>query len=114
MNRDEVLTTVIRISELMNVWNIGARDRADRTFPARVVKQTLLFVIREDRFPHQPLMNPDDAMRAVVIVNGRLLAWAPADHQHLDGCIATNSMAPVVAFLETDVLLEVGVANVDT
>jgi hypothetical protein len=78
------------------------------------VTQTLLFVVRENRFPHQALMNPDDTVRPVVIVNRRLLAWAPADHQHLDGFIATNSMAPVVAFLETDVRLEIDVTNVDT
>ena len=57
-------------------------------------------------------MNSHYPVRAVVIVNRRLLAWAPADHQHLDGGIAANSMAPVIAFLEPDVRLEVEIANV--
>lgn len=48
-----------------------------------------------------------------MIVNRRLLAWAPADHQHLDRSIPANSMAPVIAFLEAGVRLEVEIGNLD-
>src|SRR5215213_2441595 len=107
VNSDEVLTTDFGISELVTVWYFGARARAGRTFTTRVVTQTLLFLVREDRFPHQALMNSNNTVRAVVIVNRRLLAWAPADHQHLDSRVAANSMAPVIAFLEAGVGLEI-------
>src|SRR5215213_6301362 len=113
MNGNEVLTTDFRISELVNVWYFGARDRAGRTFTTRVVTQTLLFLVREDRFPHQAFMNSYNSVRAVVIVNRRLLAWAPADHQHLNRFVTANSMAPVVAFLETGIRLKVQVAYLD-
>jgi len=113
VNCDEVLTTDFRIAELVNVWYFGACDRAGWTFTTRVVTQTLVFLIGENGFPHQALMNFYHAVRTVVIVNRRLLAWAPADHQHLDGCVAANSMAPVIAFLESDVRLEVQVEDLD-
>src|ERR1041385_3168416 len=114
VNRDEILPTIFGISESMNVREIGARDRASRTFATRVVTQTLVFPVGEHRFPHQPLLNSDDAVRAIVIVNRRLLAWAPADHQHLDGCVAAHAMAPVIAFLETEVRFEIVIDYLDT
>ena len=105
MDSDEVLTPDFRIAKLVNVRHLGARDCTGWTFAAGVVTQATLLVVREDRFPHEPLMNADDSVRTVVIVNRRFLAWAPANHQHLDRCIAANSMAPVIAFLESNVRL---------
>ena len=105
MDSDEVLTTDVGITKLMNVGYFGPRDRTHRTFAAGVVTQATLFVVREDRFPHEALMNPDNAVRTIVIVNRRFLAWAPANHQHLDRLVAENSMAPVITFFESDVRL---------
>src|SRR5215216_7909315 len=98
----------------MNVRHFGTGDRAHRTFATRVVTQTVVDVESKDRFLHQPLMYPNHTVRAVVIVNRRLLAWVPADHQHLDGVIAAHSMAPVIALLESDVRLEIGIEDLDT
>ena len=39
------------------------------------------------------------------------MAWAPADHQHLDRLIATNSMAPVIALLEAHIRLEIHIRD---
>ena len=111
VNRDEILTTDFGISELMNVRHFGARDCAGRAFTTRVVTQTLLVVVLENRFPHQTLLNSYHTVRAVVIVNRRLLTRTPTDHQHLDRLIATNSMAPVIAFLEAEVRLQIGLRN---
>jgi len=111
VNRDEILTTDFGISELMNVRHFGARDCASRAFTTRVVTQTLLVVVLENRFPHQTLLNSYHTVRAIVIVNRRLLSRTPTDHQHLDRLIATNSMAPVIAFLEAEVWLQIEVRN---
>src|SRR5262249_54004171 len=105
VNRNEILTTDVGISELMNVRHFGTRDCARRAFPTRVVTQTLLVVVLENRFPHQAFLNSYHTMRAVVIVNRRLLPRTPTDHQHLDRLTATNSMAPVIAFLEAKIWL---------
>ena len=113
MDSDEILSAYVGISQLMNVGHFGAGNRTHRTCTTSVVTQTFFSVEREIGFPHQALLHTNDSVRAVVIVNRRLLAWAPADHQHLDGCIATNSMAPVIAFLETAVRLEVEIADLD-
>ena len=72
-----------------------------------VVTKALLAVESKDRLPHETLMNADYAVRAVVIVNRRLLARPPTDHQHFDRFIATNSMTPVITFLESDVRLKI-------
>jgi len=113
VNRDEILTTDVGISELMNVRNSGTRDCASRTFATSVVTQTLLVVVLENRFPHQSFLNSYHTVRAVVIVNRRLLTRPPTDHQHLDRLIATNSMAPVIAFLEAKIRLQIYVCNLD-
>ena len=52
-------------------------------------------------------MNTNGAVRSVVVVNGSFLTRPPADDEHLDGFVATNAVAPVVAFLETEVRLDV-------
>ena len=105
MDSDEILATDVGITKLMNVWYLGTRDGTRRTFATGVVTQATIFVEGEDRFPHEPLMYPDDSVRTVVIVNRRLLAWTPADHQHLDRFVAKNSMTPVITFFESDVRL---------
>ena len=114
MYSDEVLTTDVGITKLMDVGYLGARDRPLRTFATGVVTQATLFVVREDRFPHEALMNADYSMRTVVIVNRRFVAWAPANHQHLDCLIAENPVTPVIAFLESDVRLEIRIDDLDT
>ena len=111
MDSDEILTTGVGISQLMNVRNIGARDGAGRTFATVVTTQTLLYVVSKDGLEHLSLLNANYSMRTIVIVNRRLLAWAPADHQHFDRLITTNSMTPVIAFLESDVRLEIEIVN---
>ena len=58
-------------------------------------------------------MNANYSVRTIVVVNRRLLAWAPTDHQHLDRFIATNSMTPVITFLESDVRLEIEIINLN-
>ena len=98
----------------MNVRHFGTRDCAHRTFAIRVVTQTLVGIVRKDRLAHEALMNSDHAVRTVVVVNRRLLAWAPANHQHLDRIIAAHSMAPVVAFLESEVRLDLDIVDLDT
>ena len=105
MDGDEVLSTDVGITKLMNVRYLGPRDRTRRTFATRVVTQATLIVVREHRFPHEPLMHPHDSVRSVVIVNGRLLSGAPTDHQHLDCGVTKNSMSPVITFFEADVRL---------
>src|SRR6185503_3823060 len=97
----------------MNVGLCCSGDRARWALTTGVVTQTLLSVEREICFPHQALLNANDSVRAVVIVNRCLLAWAPADHQHLDRIVPTNTMAPVVAFLEPDVRLQVVIEDLD-
>ena len=98
----------------MNVRHFSTRDCAHRTFAIRVMTQTLVGIERKDRLAHQALLNSDHAVRTVVVVNRRLLAWAPANHQHLDRIIAAHSMAPVIAFLESDLLLEFDIVDLDT
>ena len=97
----------------MNVRNISACDGAERTFATAVETQTLLVIVSEDGLAHESVVNANYSVRAVVVVNRRLLAWAPADHQHLDRFITTNSMAPVITFLESDVRLEIEIVNLN-
>ena len=111
MDSDEVLTTDFGIAKLMNVGDFRTRDRACRTFAAGVVTQAFFRIVSKNRFPHQALVNANYSMRAVVVVNGSLLTGPPADHEHLNRLIATNSMAPVVAFLESDVGLQIEKRN---
>src|ERR1051325_704201 len=107
MDRDEILSTDVGISKLMNIRLGGTGDRARRTLATGVVTQTLLYIEREICFPHQALLHTHDAVRSVVVVNRRPLAWAPADHQHLDRVVATNAMAPVVALFEPEIRLQI-------
>jgi len=58
-------------------------------------------------------LNSYHTVRAVVIVNRRPLSRTPTNHQHLDRLIATNSMAPVIAFLEAKMWLQIGVRNLN-
>ena len=58
-------------------------------------------------------MDADNAMRAVVIVNRRLLARPPTNHKHFDCFIPANSMTPVITFLESDVGLKLAPRDLD-
>ena len=98
----------------MNVRHFSTRDCAHRTFAIRVVTQTLVGIERKNRLAHQALMNSDHAVRTVMVMNRRLLAWAPANHQHLDRIVAAHSMAPVIALLESDVRLDLDIVDLDT
>ncbi len=111
MNSDQILTTDFRIAQLMNVRYFGASNGASRAFSTRVVTKTLLFIVRKDRFPHEALLYQDYSVRTVVVVNRRLLARSPADHQHLNRIIAAHAMAPVISFLESDVRLQIDIEN---
>ena len=113
MDRDEVLTAEFGISKLMDIGHGGTCHRARRTFAIGVVTKALLAVESKDCFAHETLMNADHAVRAVVIVNRRLLAGPPTDHKHFDRFIATNSMTPVVTFLESDVWLQIRIHDLD-
>src|SRR5689334_20624419 len=113
MDRDEILSTDIGISKLMNVRLCGTGNRARGALATGVVTQTLLCIEREICFPHQAPLHSHDTMRSVVVVNRRLLAWAPAEHQHLDRVVAHNTMAPVVAFLEPEIRLQFVIRNFD-
>ena len=113
MDRDEVLTAEFGISKLMDVGHGGAGHRAHRTVALGVVTKALLAVESKDRFAHETLMDADDAVRAVVIVDRRLLARAPTNHQHFDRLIATNSMPPVITFLESNERLEISTHDLD-
>lgn len=107
MDRDEILSTDFGIAKLMNVRHFRTRDCACRTFAARVVTQAFFRIVSKNRFPHQAFVDANHSMRAVVVVNGSFLTGPPADHEHLDRLISTNSMAPVIAFLESDVRLQI-------
>jgi len=113
MDRYKVLSTYFRISELMNVRYFGARDCANRTFPACVVTQALFSIKAEDRFPHQALLNSDHSMRAVVIMNWRFLSGPPTNDQHFDSFVSANAVTPVIAFLEPDEGLQIELGDLD-
>ena len=113
MDRNQILSTDFGITKLVNIRFCGTGDRTRRTLATGVVTQALLSVEREICFPHQALLHSHDAVRSVVVVNRRLLAWAPADHQHLDRVVATNAMAPVVALFETEIRLQVLIDDLD-
>jgi len=58
-------------------------------------------------------VDTNDAVRSVVVMNGSSLTRPPADDEHLDGFIATNAVAPVVAFLESEERLDIQRRNLD-
>src|SRR6185369_14762495 len=113
VNSDEVLATDVGITKLMNVRDFGAGNGSCRTLATGVITQALSIVVSKNRFPHQSLVNANNTMRTVVIVNRRLLAGPPADHQHLDRFVPTNAMAPVIAFLEAEVRLQIRFEDFD-
>ena len=107
MDGDEVLTAEFRISKLMNVGHGGTGHRAHRTIATRVITQALFVIESKNCLAHETLMYADGPMRPIVIVNRRLLPGTPADHEHFDCFIATNSMTPIVTFLESNVILKI-------
>jgi hypothetical protein len=56
-------------------------------------------------------MDPNNSVRTVMVVNRSFVARSPADDEHLDRFIATNAMAPVIAFLESYVRLEIAIED---
>src|SRR5688572_19919094 len=52
-------------------------------------------------------------MRTIVIMNRRFLSGPPTNDQHFNRFITTNPMAPVVAFLEAEVRLQVELGDLD-
>ncbi len=111
MDGDEVLAAEFGISELVNVGHGSTGYRAQRTFAIRIMTQALFLIERKDCFRHQTLVNADGAVRTIVIVNRCFLSGMLADHKHFDCFIATNEMAPVITFLESEVRLYIDVGN---
>ena len=72
-------------------------------FACAFILETVNRIVAKSCFPQEALTDLNAAMRAVVIVNGSALAGTPAQHQHLHKLVPTNSMPPVVAFLETEI-----------
>jgi hypothetical protein len=105
MDRDEITSTYVGISKLMNVGHVGAGNRTFRTLASGVVRQALFFVVSKDTLEHPTLLNADNAVRTVVIVNRRFLSGPPTDDQHFDRVVTTDAVAPVIAFFESDVRL---------
>jgi hypothetical protein len=56
-------------------------------------------------------MDSDNSVRTIVVVNRRLLAGSPTDHQHFHRFIATDTVAPVIALFESEVRLEVEIED---
>src|SRR5206468_1171044 len=79
VNRDEILTTDVRVTELMDIRHAGASYFARRTFAPALVAKSTLVVVSKHGFPHQSLLDTYNAVRAIVIVNGSFLAWSQTD-----------------------------------
>src|SRR5690349_19363684 len=107
MDRDQITSTYVGISELVNIGHVGAGDRTFRTLAGGIVSQALFLVISKNRFEHQTLLNANHSVRTVVIVNRRFLSGPPTNDQHLDRLVTTNAMAPVITFLEAEVRLQI-------
>lgn len=91
----------------------GAGDRALRALTAGVVTQNLFFIETKNCFLHQSLFDQHNTVRTVVIMNRRFLSGPPTNDQHFDRFVTTNSMTPVVAFLESDIRLQIELGDLD-
>lgn len=112
MDGDEILSTDLWIAQLMDVGYCRAGYFTGLTLLTILVCKAAFFCKGEVRFPEHTPMNPDDSVRAVVIMDRRFLARAPAKYQHLNRVIATNPVSPIVAFLETQKGKKIVVGNV--
>jgi len=74
--------------------------------------EAAFIVVNKNRFPHQTFLNANNAMRSVVIVDWSFLSRSPANDEHFDGFVATDAMTPVIAFLKSQVWLEIGARDV--
>ena len=97
----------------MNIRDAGAGDRSLRALAAAVVTQPFSFIEGENCFLHQSLLDAHHPMRAVVVMNRRFLSGPPTKDQHLDCVVATNAVSPVVAFLESDIRLQLELGDLD-
>lgn len=113
MNGDKVLSADVRIAQLMNIRYSRAGNFSGRTFSRRLVAKSSFVIKAEHSLPHQPPLDFYDAMRTVVIVNRRSLAWSPTNNQHLYGFVSTNTMSPVVTLFKTQVRLKVDFGNLN-
>src|SRR5437763_11398649 len=77
----------------------------------RLVTETSFSIVCESGFPKNALMHEHRAVRAVVIVNRRPLAWLPAQHQHLNEFILHHPVTRIVARLEAEIWLHFVVAD---
>ena len=105
VNRDQILSTNIGVTQLVNIRYACSSYFTSGTFPCCSVTKAIIFVVGEHRFPHQTLLHFDHTMGAVVIVDWGPLSRSPTDNEHLHRFVSTNTVAPVVAFLEAQVWL---------
>ena len=101
MNRDQILAADIRVTQLMDVRELGTSNPAGAQFAVRVVAQAVFSVVVKSRFPQNAFMHQNSTVRTVVIMNRRALSGLPAKHQHLNKIIAHHAVAAIVAGLET-------------
>ena len=113
MDRDQITSAYVGISKLMNVGHVGAGNRTFRTLASGVVIQASFFVVTKHRFPHHTLLHANHPVRTIVIVNWRSLSGPPTNDQHLDRIVTANPMAPIIAFLEPEVRLQIELGDLD-
>jgi len=106
MDRHHVLLTDVRVSELVNVGDVGTGNGSGWILAGTLIFQTTRGIISEGCFPHGAFTDAHAAMRTIVIVNRRPLPRSPTQDQHLHKVVAADEVTPVVAFLETDVGFE--------
>lgn len=105
VDSNEILSAYFWISELVNIGHVGPGHCSRGTLAAHVVAQAAFLLVAEGRFPHKSSVDTDDTMRSVVVVNRCFLTGPPADNQHLDGCITTNPVTPVISLFKSQVRL---------
>jgi hypothetical protein len=91
----------------MNVWHAGACYFTRMAMLSALITETLYLVVLENRFSEEAGVNSDDAMTAVVIMNGSSMTRSPAKYKHLNGIVATNAMPPIISIFETNIRLKI-------
>ena len=84
MDSNQILAADSRVTQLMNVGNIGAGYFTGGTLATGLVTESTLIVVNEDRFPHQTFLNPNHPMRAIMIVDRSFLTRSPTNDEHFD------------------------------
>lgn len=100
VNGDQVLSADIRITQLMNIGNIGTCDRAWGMFARSFVFKALDRIEAKDCFPQYAFADLNGPMGTVVIMNRSSVSGVPTEDQHLYKFVTTNSMPPVVGFFK--------------